>query len=115
MNKGFDSFEKRREPRIKRDFSLQISGVDVAIESLDITPTGLNCLIDNKLPELSEMKIEVSLFDKRQKNPILCSGIVVRSVPDRRKADKNSRKFATALYFLDMEDRDRTKIENFVR
>lgn len=115
MKEKSGSFERRREPRIKRKFSFQISGLDVAAEALDITPTGLNCLMDNKLPELSEMKIEVSLPEEKEENPILCSGIVVRSVPDRRKAGENSGKFATALYFLDMEDGDRTKIERFVR
>ncbi|MCK4947074.1 MAG: PilZ domain-containing protein [Candidatus Aureabacteria bacterium] len=115
MNKHSGDFERRREPRIKKDFSLQVSGIDVAIEALDITPTGLNCLMDNKLPELSEMKMEVSLPKGNKKDSILCSGIVVRSVPDRRKVDKNSHKFAVALYFLNMGAGDRTKIKNFVR
>ncbi|MCK9554515.1 PilZ domain-containing protein [bacterium] len=114
-NFNINECERRREPRSDKDFSLQLSDSDVVAEAIDITTSGLSCLLNKQLPELSEMKIEFLLPEREDESSISCSGVVVRSTPARRKSDRGRKRFVTALYFLDIDDAAKKKISDFTK
>lgn len=114
-NLNINGCERRREPRSDKNFSLQLSDSDVVAEAIDITTSGLSCLLNKQLPELSEMKVEFLLPKSGDGSSISCSGVVVRSTPARRKSDKGRKRFVTALYFLDIDDSARKRISDFTK
>ncbi|MDD5645124.1 MAG: PilZ domain-containing protein [bacterium] len=112
-NSNINDCERRREPRSDKNFSLQLSGSDVVAEAIDITTSGLSCLLNKRLPELSEMKVEFLLPESGDESSISCSGVVVRSMPARRESDRGRERFVTALYFLDIDDTAKKRISSF--
>ena len=107
--------EKRRSPRVESNIPLKISSedFDIVTESKNLSSSGAYCTVDRYLEPMTKLKIHLLLpFKKKDKiiaKKISCSGVVVRT-----QANPEGKNFNTAIYFNEIEEKNRKIIAEHV-
>ena len=110
------SSEKRRSPRVDSNIPLKISGgeFDIVTESKNLSASGAYCTVDQYLEPMTKLQIHLLLpvkkNDKIVTRKIACSGVVVRA-----QAQGEGKVFDTAIYFNEIDEKDRKAIAEYVQ
>lgn len=109
------SSERRRSPRVDSSIPLKISGgeFDIVTESKNLSASGAYCTVDQYLEPMTKLKIHLLLplkkNDKVVAKKITCSGVVVRT-----QAQSDGKTFDTAIYFNEIDEKNRKAIAEYV-
>ena len=107
--------ERRRSPRVDTNIPLKISGgeFDIVTEGKNLSASGAYCTVSQYLEPMTKLKIHFLLplkkNDKVATKKISCSGVVVRS-----QAQDEGKKFDTAIYFNEIDEKSRKAIAEYV-
>lgn len=113
--------ERRQHPRAGGGFWLELRGPETSnrVEVKDISESGVCCLADRPLPEMSRVILEILLPAHRSTargtdgtTPVVrCQGAVVRCEPTVASERAG---YEIAIYFTRLPERDRGEIRHYV-
>ena len=109
------SQEKRKYPRLDNNVPIKISSddLDIVTETRNISCAGAYCRVDKYLEPMTKLKVYLLLpFRKSNKvstKKIACNGVVVRT-----ESQPGNNYFNVAIYFSDIQQKDRKSIAEFV-
>jgi hypothetical protein len=107
--------ERRRSPRAESNIPLKISceDFDIVTESKNLSASGACCTVNQYLEPMTKLKIQLLLpcktRNKLTPKKISCHGVVVRT--QAHTEDKN---FAVAIYFNEIQEKDRKLITDHI-
>lgn len=110
--------EHRKHPRINErlQFKLKTNHFDIVTETINLSCIGAYCQANNYIPLMTGLEIVLALphVDKEDElEYVKCNGLVVRV--EKVSSDANTRNaYNIAIYFSEIEDSDKQKIESFV-
>lgn len=111
------SKDRRSRPRTSRGIPLSLRSAEPGVLNrvCNISSSGVLCHTAKKLPVMSKVAMELVLdvpnTFSNETGRIGCQGVVVRS---KRNPDEQTGGYETAIFFTQMSDGDRTKLEGFV-
>ncbi len=119
MNYKSNYIDRRRHPRINEQlhFKLNTEDFDVIAETMNLSCIGAYCQVNKNIPLMTNLKIFLALpygDGGVELDYVECNGVVVRVEEAGSEANINS-KYNIAIYFNDIEESDKEKIENFFR
>ena len=101
--------ERRKSPRIKGSFAIEIADQKnkIAANIINFSSCGLYCQTSREMPLFREVQIVIAL--PQTATSIECSGVVVRSekIPGKKA-------YNLAIFFDDMEPEDKKKLAGYV-
>lgn len=101
--------ERRKAPRVKGDFSVEIAHQKSRIiaDTINISSSGIYCQCDHPIPLFREIQVIIMLPGVVK--PIICSGVVVRSekVPGKER-------YNLAIFFEDIQPEDKNGLAGYV-
>lgn len=109
------SRDQRAHQRVAKKLPLKvkipIQSADVVIETMNLSCNGALCTCDRFIAPMTKVNITMLLpsHGKRAAKKVSCSGVVVRI-----KEDKETGLFSIGLFFNDIKDKERHKIEDFI-
>ncbi|HOD12399.1 MAG TPA: PilZ domain-containing protein [Candidatus Omnitrophota bacterium] len=109
------SKERRRSPRIENNIPLKISSedFDIVTESKNLSCSGAYCTVSQYLEPMTKLKVQLLLplrrNNKLSTKKVSCSGVVVRTEPYPQQNN-----FNVAIYFNDVQDRDKKVIAEYI-
>ncbi len=110
--------EHRKHPRINErlQFKLKTNHFDIVTETINLSCIGAYCQANKYIPLMTGLEIVLALphVDKEDElEYVKCNGLVVRV--EKVSSDANTRNaYNIAIYFSEIEDSDKQKIESFV-
>jgi hypothetical protein len=112
------SAERRRHTRIKEGVpvTLKAEGFDTVTETINFSCIGAYCQLNERIPLMTSLEVALELpLDDQSKDLayVECQGVVVRV----EKAGSHPYKggvYNTAIYFNEIEESERKKIERLV-
>lgn len=101
--------ERRKYPRIKGDFTIEIAHKKARImgNAINLSASGMYFQCNKEIPLFTE--IETVLQLPGEKEPIVCTGVVVRSEEAPQKGRYN-----IAIFFSDLLPEEKQKIADYV-
>ncbi len=109
--------ERRRAPRAPERIELAISeeGQELRTETKNISAAGAYCTLERFIPPMSklELRFDLPTVGSARRSKVRCNGVVVRVEPV--VTDGEAMRYNTALFFTDIDERDRQTISQFVR
>jgi hypothetical protein len=110
--------ERRKDIRAKKQVPLKLadSNFDIITETVDISSSGVYCMVTRNLIPMSKIDVVLLVPGKDSDSPtkkIRCKGVVVRSEP---VIVENSDKahYNIAIFFTDISKKDRKIAEDYV-
>lgn len=106
--------EKRQYPRINKNLPLRIAanGYDFITTTQNVSCVGAYCHIDKYVPPFTKIMVKLSLpvvVDSKKRNyDVECKGVVVRT------EDENEGGFNIAVFFNQIDERQRQKISEYI-
>lgn len=106
---NWEGSDRRQHPRVRGDFILAVHGPDSSakFEIKDVSASGICCLTDSELDEMTLVQLELLLDD----DPVQCRGAVVRCEPI---PDSKHPRYEVAIFFTEIRDNDRDRIAGYV-
>ena len=106
--------ERRSTPRVAERVSFAITEGQVVLqaESIDLSATGAYCTLERFIAPMTKLQLDYELPDGSRRVRICCTGVVVRTEPVVASPDKG--RYHVAIFFTDLNERDRSAIERFV-
>ena len=106
--------ERRQAPRVAERLPLTLTGADgvVQADTQNLSAAGAYCALDQFIPPMTKLELQLELPDGPQRTPIRCVGVVVRVEP--LIATPQQGRYQTAILFTELSERDRSAIERFV-
>lgn len=109
--------ERRNHPRLAKTLPLKVKteAKDLRATSINISPSGIYCQIDNYIAPMTKVKIDI-LLPKKLKNAklstkrICCKGVVVRIEESKQKNNR----FNIAVFFNELQEKDYEYISSYV-
>lgn len=102
--------ENRKYPRKKKNLKFEIkpndSQFDLVGETKDLSCIGALCQVNRPIPEMTHLKLILKLPNGIAE----CEGTVVRV----QKTATDDDSYDVAIYFFDIADSERQKIEKFI-
>jgi hypothetical protein len=110
--------ERRRGIRAKHHIPLKLadSAFDVITETVDISSSGVYCMVTRSLPLMSKIEVVLLIPGKDLESPtkkIKCKGVIVRSEPTIVK-DSDKAHYNIAIFFTDVSKKDQKLVEEYV-
>jgi c-di-GMP-binding flagellar brake protein YcgR len=107
--------ERRSSPRVKKVLPVKIhvpvQDKDIVIHSRDISCNGAFCCTEQFIAPMT--RLDITMLIPRQLHQealkVTCKGVVVRI-----KEDPKSKMFTIGIFFTDMKEKERRKLEDFV-
>lgn len=101
--------ERRKAPRVKGDFTVEIADQKTRIiaDTINISALGIYCQSDHAIPLFREIQVAIMLPGVSK--PIGCSGVVVRSEKIPRKERYN-----LAIFFEDILPEDKEQLSKYI-
>lgn len=109
------SRDQRAHKRVAKELPLKvkipIQSADVVIQTQNLSCSGALCTCDRFIAPMTKVNITMLLppHGKRAAKKVTCTGVVVRI-----KEDKESGLFHIGLFFNDIKEKERHKIEDFI-
>ena len=106
--------ERRQYPRVYCELPLKLAanGFDFATSTQNVSAVGAYCRINKYLPPFTKLAVRLSLpvnrGDQSDTLNVECKGVVVRS------EDETSGGFNIAIFFNEIKDSQRQKIEQYI-
>lgn len=101
--------ERRKSPRVKGDFTIQIAHQKTKIiaHTINISTTGIYCQGDRPIPLFREIEIEIHL--PLAPKSIKCSGVIVRSekIPGKER-------YNLAIFFVGLSPKNKELLLQYV-
>ena len=113
--------ERRRYPRIQRNFSLKVWAEDKTIvtHTKNISGNGLYCETDQYIPPMTKVAITLLLpsqrYGSKRMKKIEGQGVVVRSGLISGHKNGNSRKCYLAIFFSGFSEKNKEEINRYVQ
>ncbi len=110
--------EHRKRPRINErlQFRLKTNHFQIVTETIDLSCIGAYCQANKYIPLMTVLDIVLALphvDEEGEFEHVKCNGLVVRV--EKVSSDVNRRNaYNIAIYFSEIEDSDKQKIESFV-
>lgn len=106
--------ERRGAPRVTEHLPLAIgeAGAEFAAETVDLSASGVNCVLDRFIPPMSKLLLRFELLHGVRREPIQCAGVVVRVEPMIASPERG--RYRTAVFFTELSERHRASIARFV-
>ena len=109
--------EHRKYPRINErlQFQLKSNYFNIATKTIDLSCIGAYCQVNKLVPLMTilEMVLVLPYLDKKNEfEYVKCNGLVVR-VEKVSSDDSEQNSYNIAIYFSEIEDSEKRKIENF--
>ncbi|MFH1360531.1 MAG: PilZ domain-containing protein [Candidatus Omnitrophota bacterium] len=107
--------ERRKHPRLKNNIPVKICSddFDMVTETRNLSCAGAYCRVNKYLEPMTKLKIHLLLpFKRRNKDvpkKISCQGVIVRV-----ESEPGDDYFQVAIYFSEMEQKDRKMIADYV-
>lgn len=107
--------ERRRAPRIITRLPMAVTDGDKAfvVTTKNISASGAYCQVGRFFPPMTKFRIKLELPTCPKSTRIRCHGVVVRMDPAVAKVRR--RQYHMALFFNDIETRDREAITRYVQ
>jgi hypothetical protein len=111
--------EHRKHPRINErlKFKLKTNHFHIVTETINLSCIGAYCQVDKYIPFMTSLEIVLELphvDEEGEFEYIECTGLVVRL--EKISFDANGHNaYNMAIYFSEIEDSEKQKIESFVR
>lgn len=117
MNPKNIDAERRRHPRINErlQFKVKAEDFDTVTETINLSCLGAYCQLNMHIPLMTNLKITLALSYGDQGNEFEyaeCNGVVVRVEEVLSEANVGS-VYNTAIYFNEIEESEKEKIEKF--
>ena len=117
MKKKNTHVEHRRYPRLDERLQLRLraENFDVVAKTINLSCLGAYCQLNKHIPLMTSLKIAFTLSYGDQENRfdyVECNGVVVRVEEVLSESNMDS-VFNTAIYFNEIEESEKEKIENF--
>jgi len=111
--------EKRKYPRINKRIAFKLKEKDTLLfaETIDLSCIGAYCQVNSYVPFLTRLKIVFELPSGNREDPVEyaeCFGVVVR-VEKILSETTCGDVYNMAIFFHEIEERERKKIDNFVK
>jgi len=112
--------ERRLNSRVESNIPLKISceDFDLVTESKNLSSSGAYCTVGQYLEPMTKLKIQL-LFPIKKKNKLTAKKISCHGVVVRTQAQEEQKNFNVAIYFNDIQEKDRKiisdHVENFLR
>jgi len=106
--------ERRRYPRIEKELPLKIeaNGYDFVSGTQNISCVGAYCCVDKYIPPFTKIAIKITLpigaGKTNENSAVECKGVVVRT------EDAKEGGFNIAIFFNQINDRQRQKISQYI-
>ncbi len=110
--------EHRKHPRINKrlQFKLKTNHFDIVTETINLSCIGAYCQVNNYIPLMTGLEIVLALphvDEEGELEYVECKGLVVRV--EKVSFDANGHNaYNIAIFFSEIEDSEKQKIENFV-
>jgi len=110
--------EHRKHPRINErlQFKLKTDHFDIVTETINLSCIGAYCQANKSIPLMTSLDIVLALAHVDEEGKfeyVQCNGLVVRV--EKVSFDANGHNaYNIAIYFSDIADSDKQKIESFV-
>lgn len=109
--------EHRKHPRINKrlQFKVKAEDFDAVTETINLSCRGAYCQLNKYIPLMTNLKISLALPYGDKGNEFKyaeCNGVVVRVEEALSEANVGS-VYNTAIYFNEIEESEKEKIENF--
>ena len=107
--------ERRKAHRIVTCLPLAVTdgGKAFVATTKNISATGAYCQVGRFFPPMTKFQIKLELPTRPKSTRVRCEGVVVRVQPER--AESRRRLYHMALFFHDIEARDREAIGRYVQ
>lgn len=104
--------ERRRSIRVNESFAFRIGHENFEHEArlINISSSGILCVLNGDLPMMSRVKIALALPGRKSSAPLRVEAVVVR----KERLDPQGR-FAVALFFQGLSERDGRVLNGFIR
>lgn len=101
--------ERRKSPRVKGDFSVEIAHqkAHIIADTINISASGIYCQSGRSIPLFREIGIRIELPDVT--DIIECSGVIVRCEKISEKERYN-----LAIFFEDLSQKDKVHLSSYV-
>ena len=102
--------ERRIHPRIDKQLPIKVvaNGYDFATDTQNLSCLGTYCRITKYIPPFTRVRIKLELPLKKEKTPVECDGVVVRS------DDDSDGGFNVAIFFNRIKEQSRQKLAEYV-
>ena len=108
------SRERRKSPRVAERLSIALTHEAAVLEAetSNLSTSGAYCTIDRFIAPMTKLQLQFEVPNHSRRVRIRCQGVVVRSEPVVMNPTKG--RYAVAIYFTELTERDRTAIAQFV-
>ncbi|MBI4708581.1 MAG: PilZ domain-containing protein [Candidatus Omnitrophica bacterium] len=102
--------DKRQHPRIESELPIKVAanGYDFSTTTQNVSCLGAYCTITKYIPPFTKVLIKLTLPIGKAHTGVNCKGVVVRS------EDEATGHFNIAIFFNDIKENQRKKIEQYV-
>lgn len=94
-------------------FKIGHEGYDIQAHALNISSSGVMCLIDRKIPAMTKVKVALTLAPPtgpgKAPHSLTLTGVVVRI-----EKDPKGRQFSAAIFFSDIKPKDQTLLSRYI-
>ena len=107
--------DRRREPRALSRLAIVLTDdrQEVTATTENISASGAYCRVSHYLPVMTKVRIRLELPGTHKPRMLKCQGVVVRIDPPL--ADPSHDHYDVAIFFNDLDDRDRIVLAEYVQ
>ena len=103
--------DRRRAMRVEESLPFHIGHdhYEVEVRTVNISKTGVLCLMDKPIPVMTKLKVGLQLPGKGRPSTVQAQGVVVR-----REPDPASDRFYIGIFFSEIQPKDLRLLEEFI-
>lgn len=107
--------DRRKSIRIAESLPFQIGhqGYDIQARTVNISASGVLCVVDQDIPMLTQLQIALSL-PQSSNSPKNCV-VEAKGVVVRKDKDPSSTKYHLAVYFSDIKAKDQKALAEYIQ